>query len=144
VRTQSGVTVIVKKYKFIIAIIVFFIFAVLLFNAGINMIISKLAFYPDKKNKAAVRESFIDEVYIAINKNTTIHGYYLNHFSGADKTVLYFHGNAGNAFHRLGDAMILYDEGFNVLLVDYRGMGKAEEVFPKKVSMRTRKLFIVG
>ena len=42
------------------------------------------------------------------------------------KTLLFFHGNAGNASHRLYDAEALKALGLNVLLVDYQGYGLSE------------------
>lgn len=45
--------------------------------------------------------------------------------SGADATVLFFHGNAGNMSDRVYDARVLHDLGFNVLMIDYRGYGES-------------------
>lgn len=42
------------------------------------------------------------------------------------RTILYFHGNAGNASHRIPVANQLWSLGTNVLLVDYRGYGLSE------------------
>lgn len=41
------------------------------------------------------------------------------------KTVLFFHGNAGNISHRLEKLAILHDLGVHVLLLDYRGYGRS-------------------
>jgi pimeloyl-ACP methyl ester carboxylesterase len=40
--------------------------------------------------------------------------------------VLFLHGNAGNASHRLPHAQQLANLGLNVLLLEYRGYGKSE------------------
>jgi fermentation-respiration switch protein FrsA (DUF1100 family) len=39
--------------------------------------------------------------------------------------VLFLHGNAGNIGNRVVDAQLLVEEGFDVLLVDYRGYGRS-------------------
>jgi pimeloyl-ACP methyl ester carboxylesterase len=41
----------------------------------------------------------------------------------ATKTVLFFHGNAGNISHRLETIKIYNQLGFNFLIFDYRGFG---------------------
>ena len=41
----------------------------------------------------------------------------------ADKTILYFHGNAGNASQRIPWAVDLTRTNSNVLMIDYRGFG---------------------
>lgn len=41
-------------------------------------------------------------------------------------SLIFFHGNAGNASHRLSDAVDIWEMGMNVLLVDYRGFGLSE------------------
>lgn len=42
------------------------------------------------------------------------------------RTVLFLHGNAGNASHRLDHAVSLWQMKSNVLLVDYRGYGLSD------------------
>ncbi|KNC47105.1 BEM46 family protein [Thecamonas trahens ATCC 50062] len=45
--------------------------------------------------------------------------------AAAAHTILFFHGNAGNAGHRLPNAYHLHNLGFNVLLAEYRGYGRS-------------------
>jgi len=54
-----------------------------------------------------------------------IHSFFLP-FAGADRAILFLHGNAGNASHRLPNAAQLEALGAHVLLVDYRGYGRSE------------------
>jgi len=42
------------------------------------------------------------------------------------KTVLFFHGNAGNMSHRLTTMEFLVGLGVDVLMIDYRGYGRSE------------------
>ncbi|MEN8131610.1 MAG: alpha/beta hydrolase [Pseudomonadota bacterium] len=45
--------------------------------------------------------------------------------AGARKTLLFFHGNAGNISHRLDSIRIFHDLGLDVLIFDYRGYGRS-------------------
>ncbi|MBW2363141.1 MAG: alpha/beta hydrolase [Deltaproteobacteria bacterium] len=45
---------------------------------------------------------------------------------GSRRAILFLHGNAGNASHRLPDAVQLWSLGASVLLLDYRGYGLSE------------------
>jgi len=42
---------------------------------------------------------------------------------GAERTILFCHGNAGNISHRLGTLKMFHELGLNCLIVDYRGYG---------------------
>ncbi len=44
---------------------------------------------------------------------------------GADKTVLFFHGNAGNISHRLETIKVFHQLGLNFFMLDYRGFGQS-------------------
>ncbi len=54
-----------------------------------------------------------------------IHGWYLAQ-EHADKTILHFHGNAGNLEGRRNFTQQLRALGVNVLAIDYRGYGRSE------------------
>jgi len=43
----------------------------------------------------------------------------------AEKTVLFFHGNAGNIGGRLDTVRIIHSMGLNLLIFDYRGFGQS-------------------
>lgn len=67
----------------------------------------------------------IEQVSITTEDGFRLHAYYLP-AEGSDQAILFLHGNAGNASHRLPDAVGLWELGVNVLLVDYRGYGLSE------------------
>ncbi len=46
--------------------------------------------------------------------------------AGAEKTVLFFHGNAGNIGGRLDTIRIIRSMGLNLFIFDYRGFGESE------------------
>jgi pimeloyl-ACP methyl ester carboxylesterase len=65
------------------------------------------------------------DTYIATSDGVRIHAFFLP-FPGSTRAVLFLHGNAGNASHRLPNAAELMKLGNHVLLLDYRGYGLSE------------------
>ena len=55
--------------------------------------------------------------------NERINAWYIPAKNQTTKTVLFFHGNAGNISHRLETIKIYNQLGFNFLIFDYRGFG---------------------
>ena len=53
-----------------------------------------------------------------------LHGWFIPH-QGASRTVLFFHGNAGNISHRRESVEIFHRLGLNVFIFDYRGYGNS-------------------
>ena len=66
-----------------------------------------------------------EDVFLETEDGVRIHGFWLP-AEGADRALLFFHGNAGNASHRLPNAAALVGLGAHVLLLDYRGYGLSE------------------
>ena len=71
--------------------------------------------------------------YKTLNLSETITSYKTLNLSaawfpvkGADRVIVYCHGNAGNVSHRFAVAEFLQSQGWPVLLFDYRGYGKSE------------------
>ena len=65
-----------------------------------------------------------EEVFLETEDDVRIHAFYLS-APGASRAMLFFHGNAGNASHRLPNAVDLLRLGTHVLLLDYRGYGRS-------------------
>ncbi len=63
-----------------------------------------------------------DEVFLETDDGVRIHGFWLP-AKGASRALLFLHGNAGNASHRLPNAARLVELETHVLLLDYRGYG---------------------
>ncbi len=103
------------------------------------------------------------DVYIPVTnrsgKTENIHGWWIPNPNKEAKPLLYLHGNGAigaNAEH----ANRLYNLGFSVLLIDYRGFGRSEGEFPSESQMyedaqaawnylvlvkkQTQKIFIYG
>jgi len=67
----------------------------------------------------------VEEVFLETSDGVRIHAYWLER-AGATRAVLFLHGNAGNASHRLPNAALIAQQGASVLLLDYRGYGRSE------------------
>ncbi len=66
-----------------------------------------------------------EEISLRTEDNITLHAFFLPS-PGASRALLFLHGNAGNASHRLPNAAQLVRLGIHVLLLDYRGYGLSE------------------
>lgn len=64
-----------------------------------------------------------EDISLATSDGVNIHGWYLP--SSSPRTLLFFHGNAGNVSHRLDSLRQFHNIGLSVLIVDYRGYGKS-------------------
>jgi pimeloyl-ACP methyl ester carboxylesterase len=65
------------------------------------------------------------DVFLRTEDGVRIHGFWLPS-PGSDRALLFLHGNAGNASHRLPNAAALVRLGTSVLLLDYRGYGLSQ------------------
>ncbi len=66
-----------------------------------------------------------EEVRLTTEDGVRIHAFFLP-WTSASRAILFLHGNAGNASHRLPNAAELMRLGSHVLLLDYRGYGLSE------------------
>jgi pimeloyl-ACP methyl ester carboxylesterase len=66
-----------------------------------------------------------EEVFLPAEDGVKIHAFFLPH-PDASRALLFLHGNAGNASHRLPNAAQLLQLRTHVLLLDYRGYGRSE------------------
>lgn len=66
-----------------------------------------------------------EDVYFKTEDNVELNGWYLP-VEGAEKTLLFFHGNGGNISHRLDSLNIFHDLGLSVFIFDYRGYGQSQ------------------
>lgn len=92
-----------------------------------DAIVNHFAFFPMRFSAGdySLVGSDIRDVAFTTEDKIRLHGFYVPNIE-SDKLVLFFHGNAGHALHRLRDARKLADTGANVLLVGYRGYGRSE------------------
>jgi len=95
--------------------------------SGCKPIVNYFAFYPDTRNVIATEKlpANVQEVTITTQDQVNITSLYLPS-AGSEKLLIYFHGNAGNIYHRLSDLQQLQSFGVNVIGVSYRGYGKSD------------------
>lgn len=90
--------------------------------------VSSFAFYPDRDYILTRSElpKYVHDVDLVSKDGTRIHALHLRHDKKPKYAFLYFHGNAGNSYHRISDAWNIYKRGFDVLICEYRGYGRSE------------------
>jgi len=64
----------------------------------------------------------VEQLYLDSVEGVRIHAFFVA-VPESNKALLYLHGNAGNASHRLPTAVAFARLGQNVLLIDYQGYG---------------------
>ncbi|HEY5656344.1 MAG TPA: alpha/beta hydrolase [Myxococcota bacterium] len=67
-----------------------------------------------------------ETLWLQTQDGVRLHAFFLPGPPGTSRAILFLHGNAGNASHRLPNAAALRDLGAHVLLLDYRGYGLSE------------------
>lgn len=88
----------------------------------------KLTFFPDKFSEIPKENlpEFSEKRLIKTSDGESLHCFYFSHHSTKKHPlIIYFHGNAGNLYHRFDEATRLYRMNHNVLLVSYRGYAKS-------------------
>ena len=80
-----------------------------------------------------------EDVWLSVTtpegKHQKIHGWWFDSQQYPDKVLLYLHGNGGNISHCLGSLKTFYEQGFSVLIIDYRGYGRSEGEFPTEAEV---------
>lgn len=93
----------------------------------LDRVIDSMVFFPQKGADLTPADVGLrgEDVFLTTADGVKIHAFWLP-AEGADRAILFLHGNAGNASHRLPNAAELVALGANVLLLDYRGYGYSE------------------
>jgi len=84
-----------------------------------------MVFFPIKEIRDAPSNWGIDYENVkldSLDKSAKLHGWYIPG-KNATKTLLFFHGNAGNISQRMESIKIFHELGLNVFIFDYRGYG---------------------
>ncbi|AKG24839.1 phospholipase [Calothrix sp. 336/3] len=76
------------------------------------------------------------DVWVSIlnsaSKKEYIHGWWIKGEEDDSKVILYLHGNGINIGANLSHAYRFHQQGFSVLLIDYRGYGRSQGRFPNE------------
>jgi hypothetical protein len=93
----------------------------------LGRLVDSMIFYPEPGADLSPQDIGVDgeDVRILTEDGVRIQAFFLP-FPGATRAILFLHGNAGNASHRLPNAAMLTQLGSHVLLLDYRGYGLSE------------------
>lgn len=86
-----------------------------------------MIFFPTQRLDATPREWGLDyqDVWLTTDDGLRLHGWYIPR-EGSERTLLFFHGNAGNISHRGESVAIFHRLGLSVFTVDYRGYGRSQ------------------
>jgi fermentation-respiration switch protein FrsA (DUF1100 family) len=91
---------------------------------------SSLLFYPEPGQPFTPEKAKLEyrDVTLTAADGTRLHGWWLPAKAGVEVkgTVLHLHGNGGNLAWHLGGSWWLPEQGYQVLLLDYRGYGLSQ------------------
>jgi fermentation-respiration switch protein FrsA (DUF1100 family) len=92
-----------------------------------TFIVNKASFFPNRRD--IVTTEHLPENVSLIRFKTSDKKiiealYYYNDLN--KKVILYFHGNAGNMYDRMPECKKMFNFGYNVFIVSYRGFSKSE------------------
>ena len=88
----------------------------------------KLTFYPDKESEIPEQSvpNFVLEKQIRTIDGENLQAFLFRHDEFVKHPlIIYFHGNAGNLYHRFDYAKRLFEMNQDVLLISYRGYSKS-------------------
>ncbi len=96
-------------------------------NIWMYLVQPSMIFYPYKALQANPDDwgMKFENITFSTDDNIQLHGWYIPR-EGATKTLLFFHGNAGNISHRGDSIYIFHKLGLNVFIFDYRGYGESQ------------------
>lgn len=97
------------------------------FFAMVRYLESVSIFFPYKEVSMYPKDIGLsyEDIYFTTEDDILLNGWFIRN-PDARKTLLFFHGNAGNISHRLGKISLFYPLGFNIFIIDYRGYGKSK------------------
>lgn len=93
----------------------------------LSRVVDTLIFYPSPGIDLQPAQLGLEgeDAFPVTEDGVRLHAFFLPS-PGATRALLFLHGNAGNASHRLPNAAELVRLGTHVLLLDYRGYGASE------------------
>ncbi len=94
---------------------------------GCDAVVNYVVFHPDNVNVLPADQlpDGIEEFSVTTDDQVKIQGLYLP-LADSSKVLIYFHGNAGNIYHRIPSLVQLRKAGVSVVGASYRGYGNSE------------------
>ncbi len=99
--------------------IVYGLFVLILFQLQRSLI-----YFPDKLKPETSKA--VDLVNVVTSDGNKLEAAFLQPTSSSDRVILFFHGNGGNYAHRFFKTAAYFEQGYSVLLAEYRGYGGNE------------------
>lgn len=119
----------------------YLIFIVTILLSSCDGLVNMMSFHPDRSTIIPEGDlpEYIQLVKIRTSDSLTIQGLYFSDKKDTvrSKVIVYFHGNAGNMYHRISGAAKLFEMGYDVLVVSYRAMPIAKVAHRKRGSIST-------
>ena len=113
-----------RGMKSLLAIIAIPCVFLLVLNVSMFLRQPAMTFFPARELVATPTDWGLEytDVYLRTEDAVNVHGWYIPK-PGADRALLFLHGNGGNISHRGDSIEIFHRLGFHVLIIDYRGYG---------------------
>jgi hypothetical protein len=114
----------------IVTIPLLILLGLLLFGLMLWWLQPRMIFFPLERLAATPTDWGLDyqDVELTTDDGVALHGWLVRPASArttTPRTLLFFHGNAGNVSHR-GESIAIFTElGLEVLIIDYRGYGRS-------------------
>lgn len=99
-----------------LAALFYICFVIILYIAQRNLI-----FHPDKVKPKPVAGAQV--IQVITKDNISLEAWFFESHRPDLPTIVFFHGNGGNFSHRTFKARVFLEQGYNVLLAEYRGYG---------------------
>ncbi|MCK4744596.1 alpha/beta hydrolase [Candidatus Parcubacteria bacterium] len=119
----------IKKIILDIVIIILSVYVFVIFYMFINQ--ESYLFFSSKEYIVPPSNLGVEEVWLETNDGEKLHAWWLENKKDS-KTVIFFHGNAGNISDRVSQVEIFKKLNLNCLMVDYRGYGKSSGQIKKE------------
>lgn len=112
--------------KIIFSLVTILVFGLAGFYLILYLIEDRMIYYPVKFPNGYWKTTGLplQDCYFKTEDGLKLHGWFLP-ASGANRTLLWLHGNAGNISHRLDNIKRFAGHGFQLFIFDYRGYGRS-------------------
>lgn len=89
--------------------------------------LNSIAFFPDTDYSITKDRlpSFIEPLILTTKDGINLEVLYFRHKKRTDRFVIYFHGNAGNLYHRIAEGKVIFNMGYDLIISGYRGYGRS-------------------